>query len=115
MLKASSIPSDDAFTENSLLSHERDPPTDDTVTANAQVQVVIQTESVAVACHLWDRETMKYGFLCEAATCEVPVTMYHKVAAWKANVESLESCCRMCVLRSGGESEGKLSLELRSV
>lgn len=74
MLKASSIPPDDAFTENSLLSHERDPPTDDTVTANAQVQIVFQTESVAVACHLWDREAMKYGFLCEAATCEVAVT-----------------------------------------
>ena len=73
-VKASSVPSDNAFTKNSLLSHERDPSTNNTVAANAQVQAVFQTESVTVACHLWDREAMKYRCLCEAATCEVAVT-----------------------------------------
>jgi hypothetical protein len=79
-VQESSIPSDDAFTENSLLSHERDPSTNDTFTANTQVQTVFQTESVAVACHLRDREAMKYRCLCQAATCEVAITTARHVS-----------------------------------
>jgi hypothetical protein len=73
-VKASSIPSNDALTQYSLLSHERDPSTDDTIATDTQVQAVFQTKSVAVACHLRDHEAMKYRCLCEAATCEVAVT-----------------------------------------
>ena len=72
-VKANSIPADDAFAKNSLLSHERNPSTDNTITTNTQVQAVFQTIRVAVACHLRDREAMEDGCFCEAATCEISI------------------------------------------
>ena len=88
IVKASSIPSDDALTENSLLSHERDPATDDAIAANAQVKAVFQTIRVAVARHLRDREAMKYRCFCEAATCEIAITTVKYVSHFARFLDS---------------------------
>jgi hypothetical protein len=43
---------------------------------------VFQTEGVAVACHLRDREAMKDRCFCEAAACEVAVTTVRNVSCF---------------------------------
>lgn len=73
-VKAISIPSDDPFTQYSLLSHKRDSSTDNAIATNTQVQAVFQAKSVAVARHLRDREAMEDRCFCEAAASEIAVT-----------------------------------------
>ena len=79
-VKAISIPSDDPFTQYSLLSHKRDSSTDNAIATNTQVQAVFQAKSVAVARHLRDREAMEDRCFCEAAASEIAVTTARHVS-----------------------------------
>ena len=48
--------------------HERDPPPNDTITTNPQIQAPIKAKSTTVMCDIRDVETMQNGGFAEAAS-----------------------------------------------